>query len=142
MWFAADQDGLAEIFGPQALQRRKQTVPAALPVLQQFLPAAEGVYELVVPAASRFLSVRREKVRPARYEISGDMLHDDGDGVRILIQCDVQPCVGHLLDGSVRQTLVGLEGVDDGRQEFDGDFHDVNRRTRTRSRSSGRGRNR
>jgi hypothetical protein len=53
------------------------------------------------------------------------VLHDDSDGVRVRIEGGVEFVVGHLLDGPIRQTLVGLESVNDGCHEFGGDVHAV-----------------
>ena len=50
---------------------------------------------------------------------------------------DVEFVVGHLLDGSIRQALVGLEGVDDGCHEFGGDVHTVTRPPPRPSRTQG-----
>jgi hypothetical protein len=53
------------------------------------------------------------------------VLHDDGDGIRVRVEGDLEFLVWHLLDGSIRQALVGLEGVHNGRHEFGGDVHVV-----------------
>jgi hypothetical protein len=66
--------------------------------------------------------VRKSVQREARFP-AGDVLHDDGDGVRVLVEGGVELIVGHLLDGPIRQALVGLESVDDGCHEFGGDVH-------------------
>src|SRR5437868_6396028 len=51
------------------------------------------------------------------------MLHDDGNGVRALIESDAEFFVSHLCDGSISKSLVGLEGIDGGGQEFSDDIH-------------------
>src|SRR5581483_10991270 len=94
-----------------------------LPQVQELCPATEGVHKLVVSVAPGFLTVRRQEVGPTRCQVSGDVLHDDGDGVRVLVESGVEFVVRHLLDGSIRQTLVGLESVDDSGYEFGGDVH-------------------
>jgi hypothetical protein len=80
---------------------------------------------VVISIPPRLLAVRSQKVGPAGGQVPGDVLHDDGDGIRIRIESGVQIVVRHLLDGSIRQTLVGLESVDGSCHEFGGDVHSV-----------------
>src|SRR5580704_9307560 len=109
MRLPTDHDRLFEVFSLQTLERLQQTGPATNPQLEKFCPAAKRVHELVVSITPWLLPIRRQKVRPAGGQVSGDVPHDDGDGVRVPIESGVEFVSRHLLDGSIRQTLVGLE---------------------------------
>jgi hypothetical protein len=58
-------------------------------------------------------SVGRQKIGPARGQIPRDVLHDDGNGVRIRIEREVEFIIRYLSDGSVGQAFIRLEGVAD-----------------------------
>jgi hypothetical protein len=43
-----------------------------------------------------------------------NMVHDDGNGVCVLVESDVKFVVRHLFDGSICLELAGIESVDEG----------------------------
>src|SRR5260370_40915425 len=88
MWFPTDRYHLSEVIGLQAIQRHEQTGPATLPACQELCPISEGVHEFVISVTPRFFAVRRQEVGPAGKQIPGDVLHDDGNGVRVLVESD------------------------------------------------------
>lgn len=57
------------------------------------------------------------------YMVSSEVHHNDGDGVRVPVEGDVEFVVRHLPDGPIGQPLVGPEGVNDRRQEFGCDIY-------------------
>ena len=114
MRLAADGDSLFELSRPKSTKRLEQTGPAALPVVQNFGPACKAVDEFVVAIPPGLFAVRRKEVCPAGNKVSGDMLHDYGDGVCVLIERDAELVVGDLRDGSIGQPLVGFESARDG----------------------------
>ena len=89
-----------------SLERLQQAGPTPLPILREFCPASEGVYKFVVSIPPRLLAVRRQEVGPAREQVPGDVLHDDGDAVRVGVEGGVQLVVGELGHGLVRPALV------------------------------------
>ena len=92
MRLATDGHGPANVARREARQGVEQPLPAGLPIGDQFVPCGERVHELVVPVAPGLLAVRGEEVGPPGQEVPGDVLHDDGDAVRVRVEGDVQWC--------------------------------------------------
>src|SRR5436305_1548937 len=80
--FAADQDGPAEIAGPERLERGKQPAPAGFPPRHEILPGVFRAYhELRVPVAVRLFAVGSKEIRPARPHVARNVFHYGGDAV-------------------------------------------------------------
>ena len=89
MWLAANGHGLRQIVGSKSGQRIEQPLPTGFPIGDQFFPCGERVHEFVIPVTPGLLAVRGEEVGPAGQKVAGDVLHDDGDAVRIRVEGDV-----------------------------------------------------
>lgn len=125
MRFSADLDGLFEVFRFQVLERAEQARPATFPCLQDFGPAAEAIDEFVITVSPWFLAVGRQKISPAGGKVAGDVLHDHRDGIRVRIEGNTELVVGHLLDSSIRQSLIRLKCIDDRGEKPGSNVHDL-----------------
>ena len=107
--FAANVDGTGEISLGQRLQRGKDAGPAGFPHRQQFGSRGRWSFKFSVALAVRLFAVSGEKVSLARTHIGGEMLHDEGDGVGLVVQAEDQLFIGGLFDGAFGLCFVGPE---------------------------------
>ena len=72
---------------------------------------AERVHKLVISVASWFLTICRQKVGPARGQIPGDVRHDDGYGIRTIIQSEVEIGVRNLFEARSARRLLASKAL-------------------------------
>src|SRR5204862_7891379 len=102
MRLATNHHGSFQVLSLQAPNAGHEAGPASLPYLQELSPARQSVDEFIIPIPPRFLAVGRQKVGPTGIQISGHVLHNDGNGVRVLVESIVQLIVWNLFARAVR----------------------------------------
>lgn len=110
--FAADRHVAGEVVDGEGGERLEQRLPARLPIGEKLGPTGERVDELAIAVPSGLLAIGGEEVGPAGEQVARDMLHDDGDAVRIGIERDPQLVVGQLGDCLVGPAFVRAKTAD------------------------------
>ena len=111
MRLRANRDLAFEISIGELRERVEEILPAALPQRHQLRARLGRVVEFCVAMTVRLLAVGGEKVRPARAQVAGQMLHQDGDGVGLRVEGHKEAGVRTLSDGLVTQLFVVAEEV-------------------------------
>ncbi len=107
--FATDRDLPRKVIRRQRSDTVEKRLPTALPKAHKALACIADHLEFGIAIAVRLLAVSRQKITPTRMQISGDMLYDHRDGIRLGIDLSEKLIVGQLLDRPLRKTFVAAE---------------------------------
>jgi len=89
--FGPDGDGALHIFGPERFDRREHARPARFPQAHDIGASGFGrQFEFLVAMAIRLLAIGSKKISGSRTHVASQMLHDDGDGIRLGVKSDEQ----------------------------------------------------
>ena len=103
---AADGDFEQDVFFSEGVERLEQHRPPALPVGHHRLTRGPaGNLEFTVAVAVGLLAVAGEEVGEPRPQVARHVLDDDGQAVRLRIECHQELVVADLGQGVLRQFL-------------------------------------
>jgi len=113
MLFAANQNLFSQVFSAQRLERVKDALPTAVPVIEHRVLSGFWIDDKFhVAVAAGLFTVGSQKVGPAREHVAGHVLHDDSNAVALLVERDEKLIVVELLQGLLGKLLVGSQTRD------------------------------
>src|SRR5258705_6609898 len=87
--FAANQNLLSQILGAQRLERAKDALPTAMPVIKyRVLTGFRINYKLHNPNSAGLFTLGSQEVGPAGEHVAGHVLHDDGNADAFFVERD------------------------------------------------------
>jgi len=106
----ANRDSGGEVIGAKLAERADEREPTVVP--QRHDGGAlrvGGDNELGIAIPRWLLAIRREEIGPTRHEVSADVLHEDGDAVRLGIDRAKEVVIRHLGERSLGELALPLE---------------------------------
>src|SRR5881275_3187614 len=110
---AAYENLARQVFAFQRRERVEESAPARLPLLRDCASVFAFHEEFRVAVSVGLLAVGRQKIRPARAHVAREVLHDEGDAVRLGVNRAEELLVVQLLNGPVGEPLQSAELRDD-----------------------------